>query len=197
MRVFSQIFNYLGVNQKMEKPNKKEYIQVLQNTAQGQRKLGDWVGSNIGECQSMLIEELLSKGYEVGAIEGFCHDDIENLYRTFDPAENITKATCPDCEEEVEEVDAFTEQCADCYENNREAQEIFEWWVVDSWTASKLKDQGEPILDNDYGIWWGRTTTGQAIKMDYVIACIVADLNFEYWNEEDQAEFEAMKGDLK
>ena len=47
--------------------------------------------------------------------------------------------------------------------------EIFEWWIVSSWLANRLKELDEPILKNDYGIWWGRTSTGQAIKLDGVI----------------------------
>src|SRR5579864_5766786 len=50
-----------------------------------------------------------------------------------------------------------------------EMQEIYEWWIVSDWLAEKLKKQGEPILDNNYGTWWGRTTTGQAIFLDEVI----------------------------
>jgi hypothetical protein len=50
-----------------------------------------------------------------------------------------------------------------------EAQEIYEWWAVSEWFAEKLQEQGEPVLRNDYGVWWGRTCTGQSIKLDHVI----------------------------
>jgi hypothetical protein len=56
-------------------------------------------------------------------------------------------------------------------------QEIYEWWVVSSWLAKKLQGQGEPILENDYGVWWGRTTTGQAILLDEVIERIYDELS--------------------
>ncbi|WP_367389062.1 hypothetical protein [Lewinella sp. LCG006] len=52
-------------------------------------------------------------------------------------------------------------------------QEIFEWWLVSDWLASKLKEFEEPVLDCDYGTWWGRTCTGQAISMDWIIRRIV------------------------
>jgi len=55
-------------------------------------------------------------------------------------------------------------------------KEVFEWWVVSSWLLEKLKEQGEPILDNDFGEWWGRCTTGQAISLDYVISKIAFDM---------------------
>ena len=56
-------------------------------------------------------------------------------------------------------------------------QEIYEWWVVSKWLAKKLQDQGEPIIENDYGIWWGRTTTGQAIFLDAVIERIYNEVS--------------------
>ena len=61
-------------------------------------------------------------------------------------------------------------------DNEDEAQEIFEWWLVSSWIGKKLLLEGEPVLDNGYGIWWGRTTTGQAISLDYVIKKIYNDI---------------------
>jgi len=57
-----------------------------------------------------------------------------------------------------------------------EMQEIFEWWLVSSWLREKLESRGEPILDNDHGIWWGRCTTGQMICMDEVIRDIAKEV---------------------
>jgi len=53
--------------------------------------------------------------------------------------------------------------------DNREPEEIFEWWVCDEWMIKKLKEKEQPILTTDYGDWWGRTCTGQAIFLDGVI----------------------------
>jgi hypothetical protein len=47
--------------------------------------------------------------------------------------------------------------------------EIYEWWIVDSFLQRKLNEREEPLLINNYGTWWGRQTTGQAISMDEVI----------------------------
>lgn len=55
-----------------------------------------------------------------------------------------------------------------------ESQEIYEWWLVEDHIARELLIQGEPILQNNYGIWWGRTCSGQAISMDTPIQKIVA-----------------------
>lgn len=61
-------------------------------------------------------------------------------------------------------------------ELEEEPQEIFEWWLVTSWLSKELMAKGEPVLDNDYGTWWGRTYTGQSITMDRVIQEIASDL---------------------
>ena len=55
---------------------------------------------------------------------------------------------------------------------DNECVEILEWWLVDDWFIKKLRGQGEPVLENDYGIWWGRTCSGQAIALDSVIESI-------------------------
>lgn len=49
--------------------------------------------------------------------------------------------------------------------------EIYEHWIVSSWLASKLEEQGETVVKDVLGIdyIWGRTSTGQAIWCDYVI----------------------------
>jgi len=60
-------------------------------------------------------------------------------------------------------------------------REVFEHWVVSSWLAEKLIEKGEKV-DRDFAglTVWARTTTGQAIAMDYVIQSIAADLAREY-----------------
>ena len=61
----------------------------------------------------------------------------------------------------------YTASVADELSDDNEPQEIYEWWrVTDSWLAGKLDEIGEPILDNDYGTWWGRTCSGQSIIQD-------------------------------
>ena len=50
--------------------------------------------------------------------------------------------------------------------------DILEWWLVDSWLAERLKQQGEVVIE-EYGCyWWGRSTSGQAICLDSVIQSI-------------------------
>jgi len=63
------------------------------------------------------------------------------------------------------------------YDEDDEPQEIYEWWIVDSWLLEELKKENEPVLENDYGEWWGRTTTGQAIFLDGIIERIYKKYN--------------------
>ena len=49
------------------------------------------------------------------------------------------------------------------------ADDVMEWWLIDSWLAERLKEQGEIIIDELGCRWWGRLTSGQAIYMDGVI----------------------------
>lgn len=53
--------------------------------------------------------------------------------------------------------------------DNDGGQEVLEWWLVSSWLAKELDSIGEPILDNDFSTWWGRTCSGQAIIADGVM----------------------------
>ena len=50
--------------------------------------------------------------------------------------------------------------------------DVLEWWLVDSWLAERLQQQGEVVIE-EYGCyWWGRSTSGQAIYLDSVIQSI-------------------------
>jgi len=55
--------------------------------------------------------------------------------------------------------------------------EVYEHWVVDRWFAARLAEYGE--ITGDFGglTVWGRTSTGQAISMDYVVCRIYDDLH--------------------
>ena len=61
-------------------------------------------------------------------------------------------------------------------DDEAEAQEIYEWWIVSSWLLEKLEAHGEPVLKTDFGDWWGRTCTGQAILLDSVIEEIFKEM---------------------
>jgi len=116
-----------------------------------QERNGRFVANEVYCCQSMLVEGLLEKGV-------FNYDDIENYFKT---------------PEELLEEGYTQEQIDDG--NVTDSKEIFEWWVCSDWLIEKLRALGKPVLSNDYGNWWGRTCTGQAIKLDSVIDRIIED----------------------
>ena len=56
----------------------------------------------------------------------------------------------------------------------QEYQDIFEWWAVSDFLAEKLNNLGHCIIESEN--IWGRTTTGQAILLDYAISQICAEM---------------------
>lgn len=54
--------------------------------------------------------------------------------------------------------------------------EVYEYWLVTSWFAEKLKAQGELVAESFNLVIWGRQTTGQAIYADAVIDDITREL---------------------
>ncbi len=127
-----------------------------------------FVSREVIACQSSLIEEAFKQ-------QLFSVDEIDNLYRSFD-GELVSSATCGSCSGEFSFLDNETGECEMCFEANQEPQEIFEWWLVSPWLGRKLMIEGQPVLDNGYGVWWGRCTTGQAISMDYIIEKVYDDI---------------------
>ena len=130
------------------------------NTKPTQRELEEFVSREIGICQSSLVDMLLNKGQD-GVVEGFGDDDIINYAKTR--------------EQLLDE--GYTDRQINDGDINEGYQDIFEWWAVGEWMKDQLLEQGEPVLENDYGTWWGRTTTGQAIALDSVIETIYTKLH--------------------
>ena len=56
-------------------------------------------------------------------------------------------------------------------EGDEESQpkEVYEWWLVTEWLAKKPDAIEQVVLETDWGFYWGRTCTGQAIELDNVI----------------------------
>lgn len=68
------------------------------------------------------------------------------------------------------------EDWRDAVRDEAEDEEVLEWWRVSKGLAQKLIEVGEPVLDNDYGYWWGRTTIGQSFIMDGVFQRVAATM---------------------
>lgn len=112
-----------------------------------QEMLDAFVRDHVIFCQTILVEELFNKGL-------FEYDDVLNACYT---------------EAEILELGKHNEQ-------HSEFKEVYEWWIVDEYLIKSLLDQKESLLENAYGTWWGRTTTGQSISLDPVIKKIFLEL---------------------
>jgi hypothetical protein len=106
-------------------------------------------------------------------IEGFTFDEIENACPQIDPVGDDW--TAEDCFKFINEyenitidehdnIGAWTDHAQDTASEN--PQEVLEWWRVTRYLCERLRGIGEPVLDNDYGYWWGRTCSGQSIGLD-------------------------------
>lgn len=138
-----------------------------------QEQLDLFVRNNIGICQSSLVDDLLYND-QIGQFD-------------WEQVVNGMGYRCDECgstwsEREVNEDGAG--YCPTCGPNKGNAStlesdtaEVLEWWTVNDWMKDKLIEQGEAVLVNDYGNWWGRACSGQAIFLDSVIERIYSSLN--------------------
>ena len=102
----------------------------------------------------------------------FDSDDIENLYMTD--------------KEILENMGSYDEDMSDqelideVRNKGEDIQEIFEWYLVSDWLLDRLREINEPVIDNDYGEYWGRCCTGQAICLDHNMQVLA----YEWANDE-------------
>lgn len=113
-----------------------------------QKKLDDFINNHVERNQTYLVEKLMEE--EIISI-----DEIQNYYKS----------------DEALKEDGFKTKAEREEAKNRgeDVNEVLEWWLVSDWLIERLEEKGEPILKTDYETWWGRTTSGQAIILDYVI----------------------------
>ena len=116
-------------------------------------------------CQSYLVSQMFEQNV-------FNFEDYENFYLSDEQIKNYHGA---ETDEEIQDV----------RDNGEDIQEVFEHWICSEWLIDKLREQGEPILYNNYGTWWGRTCTGQAIALDYNIQKLAYNqaMNKEFYRE--------------
>jgi len=147
------------------KITKEEYLKLDNGIAQDITR--KFIQPHIFRNQSYLVIEL-----QEDEKEGFHWDDIENFYMTdkeiLDSIGSYDK-------------DMSDQELIDEVRNNGEdLKEIFEWYLVSDWFLERLREISEPVIDNNYGEYWGRCGTGQAICLDYNIQ----ELAFEYSSDE-------------
>lgn len=129
-----------------------------------QKAIEQFIATEILSNQTALVEEVMK--HKIISV-----DEIYNLYREFD-GQLLSPNICVSCKNEYPFLDSETGQCEVCFEEEQLPQEIYEWWLVSSWFGKKLLLKDEPIIDNNYGTWWGRCVTGQVIAMDEIINSI-------------------------
>jgi hypothetical protein len=134
-----------------------------------QERARRFVEGNVLVCQSSLIDHLLGRG----DVPGFTVDDIENLYDASADAITEYLSGALDTDEWRAQPPEARERLAQDHGFEPEPHEIYEWWVVTPYLAKRLQELGQPLLTNDFGTWWGRTCTGQAVYADHVIGRII------------------------
>ena len=146
----------------MQKITEKEYFEMDNGIVQN--ITDEFIKPHIKYCQSHLIHDMEQKD-----IEGFSLDYVENLYYSKkEILENYGNDEEEMTEEEIEDL---------IYDNPKE---IFEWYLISDWFLERLKEINEPYIENDYGDYWGRCCTGQAICLDYT----VQKLAYKYSHDE-------------
>ena len=94
---------------------------------------------------------------------------INGLNQTIEAIEEMEQSDL------LENMSNFTPSQEEGYEE--QYPEILEYWAVSSYLADKLEEKGECIAKDflDFNVW-GRTCSGQAILLDYVISDIAYDM---------------------
>lgn len=119
--------------------------------------------------QTMLVVDMLKNSHLDFVIEaGFSIDEIENY--TLSDDQILEELDCKDVSEE-EKLLAIEE----FRDNGQDFQEPYEWWEISPWLYEELKSKGHPVLSTNYGFYWGRCSTGQAIILDGTLQEIAKD----------------------
>jgi hypothetical protein len=150
---------------KKEKLTKQEYFNLDNGIVQDITQ--KFIQPHIYRNQTALVITLQEKD-----IDGFYLDDIENLYMS---DEEILKYM-GSYDEDMSDQDLIDEVRNNCEDMN----EIDEWYLVSNWFLDRLREINEPIIDNNYGEYWGRCCTGQAICLDHNIQ----ELAYEWAGDE-------------
>ena len=164
-----------------------------------QRAVADFVGREVHYCASYLISELAKdekhmddlypilsqEDYEQGARDHInardSRDELLSLaeYYGDQDLDDLKKLNDDELKEAI-----YTALNSSHWQDYCEGEQIdpytneaLEHWIVSDWLADRLADKGEMIEKDFLGLTiWGRTTSGQAISMDYVIQSIYNDL---------------------
>jgi len=144
-------------------------------TKNQQEVIQNIIRNEIGYCQSALVDMLLQRG----DVEGFTVDDIQGMYidptrwawetiQEFAKDNGIELPEYWDEDGDPEEDVQYQEECIEAIREwgQENPNEPLEWWPISSSLARNFAAMGEVTIDNDYGYWWGRRTSGQSIELD-------------------------------
>lgn len=148
------------------------------DSVKNQRICGKLVEREVGECVSSLVYHFAQNPEALNGSDYSYDDDVLPLLsryheNTDEIAELEVRIDELEGEEELKSLRARKEELEDEQDN---PSEVYEHWIVSSWFAGKLKEQGESVGELFGLTIWGRTTTGQAISMDSVIQQIAANM---------------------
>lgn len=123
----------------------------------------EFIQSEIYANQTALVQKALQ-------LKLFSVAEIYNLYREFDGL-LLYPNTCTHCRFVSSCLDSETGECETCFEKNKKPQGIDEWFLVSVFLGKQLLIAGAPVIDNTYGMWWGRTT-GNDLSQDDILTKI-------------------------
>lgn len=124
------------------------------------------------DYESACWEELVSCKWSV--LSGYLDDEgIEHDEEKLEHDYEYRKQMISELDEDISDYSEWCDsQLIEC-----DATEALEFWIVSDWLATKLQEQDELIGEITGFNIWGRTCSGQAISMDYVIENIARKLN--------------------
>lgn len=158
----------------------------------------DFVHNHVHACVSALISENAahwSEGeyaeelYSILVQDDYCEpvrdwiqsrdaDDRADELREWIEALDIALPVTDDLTDVLTVIDEFMNgsgdpdwrELAEALDIEPHEREAYEHWIVSDYLARQLRDRGEMVTTDLYGLTvWGRCTTGQSISMDGVI----------------------------
>jgi len=76
-----------------------------------------------------------------------------------------------------QDIESLESEIADLESDQEYPTEALEHWIVSDWFADKLEQHGQMVIEFCNLNIWGRTTSGQAIIMDYVMQEIASEVH--------------------
>jgi len=163
---------------------------VNYNSSENQSIKSDFVNGEVYCCASSLIYQLQQDGHYTDEIMEFSlkdelreedlKDEIREYYKK-ELKEYLKDRFTEETSLEVLDTEELKDLADDLnidIDNFIEPEEALEHWIVSDWLADKLEAYGELITKDFLGLTiWGRTCSGQAIMLDWVISKICNDLD--------------------